>query len=59
MIPDGLDVVDRRLVSHGFKLTDGNVIEGTVTDLTTGKPLAAMMQLLDNHVQYRGDREVR
>ena len=45
VIPDGIDVADHRLEAHGFSLSDGTVIEGTVHDLATGDPIAATMQL--------------
>jgi hypothetical protein len=44
-IPEGLLVVDQRLESRGFQLTDSHVLEGKVHDMATGKPLAARMQL--------------
>ena len=44
-VPKGIEVIDRRLVAHGFTAADGVVIEGTVTDLATGQPLAATMRL--------------
>ena len=44
-VPKGLTVVDERLESHGFKPADGTVLEGTVVDLATKKPLAARMKL--------------
>jgi hypothetical protein len=44
-IPEGIVVVDQRLESRGFQLTDIHVLEGKVHDMATGKPLAARMQL--------------
>ena len=44
-VPKGLEVVDQRLTAHGFTVADGVVIEGKVTDLATGQPLAATMRL--------------
>ncbi|MBC8290062.1 MAG: carboxypeptidase regulatory-like domain-containing protein [Planctomycetes bacterium] len=58
-IPKGLDVVDQRLESHGYELKDGNVIEGTVKDLITGKPLAATMKLQDHGNSFKTVRTVK
>jgi hypothetical protein len=44
-VPDGIEVDDRRMESHGFTPADGNVLEGKVTDLATKQPLAARMRL--------------
>lgn len=44
-VPKGIEVVDQRLTAHGFTAADGVVIEGKVTDLATGQPLAATMRL--------------
>ncbi|MBA3312115.1 MAG: carboxypeptidase-like regulatory domain-containing protein [Planctomycetota bacterium] len=44
-VPDGIEVEDRRLEAHGFKIADGRVLEGTVTDLESGKPIAATVRL--------------
>ncbi len=44
-VPNGLTIVDQRLEAHGFRAADGRVLEGTVTDLTTQKPLAATIRL--------------
>jgi hypothetical protein len=44
-VPKGLDVDDQRLEGHGFTPADGIVLEGKVTDLTTGKPVAARVRL--------------
>ncbi len=45
VVPQGIEVVDRRLVAHGFTAEDGVVIEGKVTDLATKQPIAATMRL--------------
>lgn len=42
-VPEGIEVVDNRMEAHGFKLTDGRVIEGKVTDLAGG-PLQAKVR---------------
>ena len=44
-VPEGVEVIDRRLAAHGFTAADGAVLEGKVTDLATGAPLAAVMRL--------------
>lgn len=44
-IPEGIDVDDRRLAAHGFRLEDGVVLEGHATDVETDKPLRARMIL--------------
>ena len=44
-VPEGIEVVDQRLVAHGFSDDDGVVIEGQVKDLSTGKPLTATIRL--------------
>ena len=44
-VPEGIDVVDNRLVAHGFTLEDRTVLEGSVTDLESGASLAAEVQL--------------
>lgn len=53
-VPAGVEVVDQRLVAHGFTAADGAVIEGTVTDLETGRPLAATMRLQRVEPQEKG-----
>lgn len=44
VIPKGIDVIDERLEAHGYKTSDGTVLEGTTTDLK-GKPLDGEMDL--------------
>jgi hypothetical protein len=44
-LPKGLEVDDQRLEGHGFTPADGIVLEGKVTDLTTGKAVAARVRL--------------
>ena len=53
-VPAGIEVVDNRLVAHGFTAADGAVIEGKVTDLATGQPLAATMRLQRVEPQQKG-----
>jgi hypothetical protein len=53
-VPEGIEVVDQRLVAHGFAADDGIVIEGKVTDLATGQPIAATMRLQRVEPQKQG-----
>ncbi len=53
-VPEGIDVVDHRLVAHGFTPEDGTVLEGTITDLESGAPLAAEVQLQSIESQDSG-----
>jgi hypothetical protein len=53
-VPAGIEVVDNRLVAHGFTVADGTVFEGKVTDLTTAQPLAATMRLQRVEPQEKG-----
>ena len=53
-VPAGIEVVDQRLVAHGFTAADGAVLEGKVTDLSTGQPLAATMRLQRVEPQQKG-----
>ncbi|WP_435009367.1 carboxypeptidase-like regulatory domain-containing protein [Tundrisphaera lichenicola] len=53
-IPAGIEVIDDRLVAHGFTVADGPVMEGKVTDLTTEQPLAATMRLQRVDPQQKG-----
>ncbi len=53
-VPEGIEVVDRRLVAHGFTAADGVVIEGKVVDLATQRPLAARMRLQRVEPQPKG-----
>ena len=43
-VPEGIEVIDQRLVAHGFTAEDGVVLEGKVTDLATRQPIAATVQ---------------
>ncbi len=45
IVPKGIEVIDERLEAHGFKMTDGNVMEGKVIDLATKKPMMAKVTL--------------
>lgn len=51
VVPAGIDVVDERLEAHGYKTSDGTVLEGTITDLA-GKPLEGEIEL---QLMERGD----
>jgi hypothetical protein len=44
-VPAGIQVVDHRLVAHGFSAADGTVMEGKVTDMANGQPLAGGVRL--------------
>ena len=44
-VPEGIDLIDERLEMHGFKPSDGIVLEGKVIDLATRRPVAARIQL--------------
>lgn len=44
-VPDGIEVIDQRLEAHGFRLEDGVVMEGRVTDAVTKQPVAATLRL--------------
>ena len=60
-VPEGLEVVDQRLEGHGFTAADGIVLEGKVTDLATGRPVAARMRWsgssrAEGRVSLRGRR---
>lgn len=44
-VPNGLKIVDQRLEAHGFKVADGVVLEGKVTDLGTKRPVTAKVRL--------------
>jgi hypothetical protein len=45
VVPDGLQVLDKRLASQGFKLEDGFVLTGQVIDSETRQPIRAEVQL--------------
>ena len=53
-VPNGLKIVDNRLVAHGYTLADGVVLEGKVIDLATKKPVSAMMRLERIEPQPKG-----
>lgn len=53
-VPKGVQVVDNRLEAHGFQVTDGTVLEGRITDLATGAPLAGRMELQKVEPQPEG-----
>ena len=53
-VPKGIEVVDQRLEAHGFTAADGVVLEGKVTDLATGQPIAATMRLQRVEPQPKG-----
>jgi hypothetical protein len=45
VVPKGFTLIDKRLEAHGFKLTDGIVLEGKLVDLETRKPVAGKVRL--------------
>jgi hypothetical protein len=53
-VPAGLAIDDQRMEAHGFTPADGVVIEGTVTDLATQKPVSARMRLQLIEPQAKG-----
>ena len=53
-VPNGIEIDDQRLEAHGFKLADGRVLEGTVTDLGTERPVAAQISLQRVEPQPKG-----
>jgi hypothetical protein len=53
-VPKGLKIIDKRLEAHGLTAADGVVLEGKVTDLATGKPVAAKMHLQRIEPQRKG-----
>lgn len=44
-LPEGIELVDKRLEAHGFTAAEGTVLEGKVIDLATKMPIAARMRL--------------
>jgi hypothetical protein len=53
-VPAGIEVVDQRLVAHGFTLADGVVIEGKVTDLATRQPITATLNVQPVEPRQKG-----
>jgi hypothetical protein len=53
-VPAGVELVDQRLVAHGFTAADGIVLEGKVTDLSTKQPIAATIKLQRVEPQPKG-----
>ncbi len=51
-VPAGLEVIDERLESHGFTTADGVVLEGRITEVADGKPIAGRVKL--RRVEPRG-----
>jgi hypothetical protein len=49
IVPRKLKIVDNRLEARGFTLADGVVLEGTVTDLATQKPLTTAKMRLERY----------
>jgi len=53
-VPEGAEVIDERLEAHGYALSDGVVLEGTVVDLVSGAPLEATVHLESIEPQPKG-----
>jgi hypothetical protein len=53
-VPEGIEVIDNRLVAHGFTADDGVVLEGKVIDLSTKQPVAATVKLQRVEPQQQG-----
>jgi hypothetical protein len=45
LLPKGLTIIDKRLEAHGFKLSDGVVLEGKLIDVETKKPVHGKVRL--------------
>jgi len=56
-VPEGVTVIDNRLVAHGFSPADGYVLAGHITDLGTGQPLTGQMRLARIDPQSNGRSE--
>jgi hypothetical protein len=52
--PKDVKVIDERLTAHGFTPADGTVLQGRVTDLATGLPLASRTRLQRIEPQKKG-----
>lgn len=44
-VPEGIVIDDQRLSVHGFSATDGRVLKGVVSEVGTGKPLLATVEI--------------
>ncbi len=53
-VPEGIDVIDKRLESHGFTAEDGVVLEGKVVDAVTRESLKATLELQKIEPQKEG-----
>ena len=54
VVPMGVELLDQRLEAHGFKRDDGTVLEGTITDLESHKPIAGQVELQLSEAQKKG-----
>ncbi|MBI2825128.1 MAG: carboxypeptidase regulatory-like domain-containing protein [Planctomycetia bacterium] len=54
VLPANLKVTDERLEAHGFAAADGTVLEGTVIDLATRRPIPARIKLERVEPQPKG-----
>lgn len=46
-LPEGIELIDNRMASHGFAADDGWVAQGTLKDASTGAPLEGKVWLQD------------
>jgi hypothetical protein len=53
-VPPGVEIVDKRLEAHGFKLDDGLVLEGRLRDSQSQQPVAANVRLERVKPQRKG-----
>ena len=44
-VPEGIEVIDERLESHGYAATDGTVLEGQIRDIETKAGMIAHIEL--------------
>lgn len=56
-VPEGLQIVDERLETHGYAPADGSVLEGVVIDAQTEHPLVARILLQRVEPQSQGGSE--
>lgn len=53
-LPEGVTIVDNRLEAHGFTSADGAVLEGSLTDVSTGEAIAGQVALQLVEPQQKG-----
>jgi hypothetical protein len=59
VVPEGIEVHDERLEAHGFKVTDGNVIEGTILRLSDGAKIPGKAVIESIEPQRKGGYEYK